>query len=88
MDIPVETKLPILRAFHKTMYDPTWKYPCKPLLLVSPSSFKSSCHFRPSHILSMFIGTERWTGNVKYIGGRSRYGKVAAEKLKGQQLSS
>ncbi|GAQ93019.1 squalene synthase [Klebsormidium nitens] len=28
MDIPVVTKLPILLSFHKTMYDPTWTFPC------------------------------------------------------------
>eukprot|EP00250_Pteridium_aquilinum_P029877 c40277_g1_i1 orf=107-1348(+) len=28
MGIPVDTKLPILRSFHKNIYDPMWRFPC------------------------------------------------------------
>ncbi|KAH7423069.1 hypothetical protein KP509_12G038000 [Ceratopteris richardii] len=28
MSIPVDTKLPILKSMYKTIYDPTWHFPC------------------------------------------------------------
>ncbi|CAM6115159.1 unnamed protein product [Calypogeia fissa] len=28
MSIPIETKIPILKDFHQTIYDPTWQYIC------------------------------------------------------------
>ena len=28
MAIPIEVKVPILKAFHKHIYDPSWKFVC------------------------------------------------------------
>lgn len=32
MSIPIDIKLPILKEFHKHIYDPSWKFSCKYLL--------------------------------------------------------